>query len=45
MLCDPVDHEQFALPSLDTAKHGERIVAAASAFPCEVLRRTSDNDG
>ena len=45
VLCDPVDHEQFALPSLDTAKHGERIVAAASAFPCEVLRRTSDNDG
>lgn len=44
-LCDPLDHEQFGLPSLDTAGHSEHLLSAVSAFPFEVLRRTSDQDG
>lgn len=44
-LCDPIDHEEYALPSLDAAGHGARLMSAASAFPVEVLRRTSDGGG
>lgn len=44
-LCDPLDHEEYALPSLDTAGHSLRLMSATSGFPFEVLRRTSEGTG